>query len=76
MNEWLINFQLKNSPVDIRAVYVGPEDNSTDVFNKLFEKTSPKNFIGLQGLDGKSNIIVCTSEIAAMRIARREEEED
>ena len=76
MYRWLINFQLKNSPVDIRAVYVGPEDNSTDVFNKIFHDATPNKLVGLQGLDGKSAIFVRYGDIAAMRIATSEEEEE
>lgn len=76
MNKWVIYFQLKGSTVDIRAAYVGPENNPTDVFNRMFGNVSDNTFIGLDGLDGESNILVRAGEVAAMRIAPREEEAD
>lgn len=76
MNKWFVYFQLKSSNVDIRAVYIGPENDPGDVFNRMFGNASEDTFISLQDNKGTANILVRAGEVAAMRIARCEEEEE
>lgn len=74
MFEWKINICLVNSTVGLNCIYRGPENNSTDVFNRLFKDTTGNTFIGLGAKDG-ANVLVRVDQIAAMRIATFNEEE-
>lgn len=68
MYKWRITILLCGTNQSLRCVYVGPEDNTTDVFNKMFAKTTPNDFIGLAGASPRSNILVRAGEISAIEI--------
>ncbi len=67
MNKWFIDIYLKSGR-ELRCLYHGREDNSTDVANKLFGGKVANEVIGLANSDGRRNTFVVVGEVAAYDI--------
>lgn len=67
MNKWLVKFTLK-SGVQIEALHVGPETQSTDVAEKALAGGST-TMNGFYDTTMTRNILVLVGEIAALDIS-------
>lgn len=66
MNNWKLEITLKSGK-ELSCYYKGPEDNSTDVANKVLDPKS--TFNGFGDKSGLKNILIRTEEIAAITIS-------
>lgn len=68
MYKWKIDVSLKNGE-NIVGLYESKYNNSMDVGKELLEKIAPNCIFTLASLDGKCQIFIITSEVAAMLIS-------
>ena len=68
MNTWFIDITLKGSGVKLNCRYDGPEDNSSDVIVKIFDKKPPNEMLALRSDNNKHQIFIIAGEIAAIDI--------
>ena len=66
MYKWRITVYLKSGRA-LPGIYIGDENESTDVANKLLAGPSNEIF-GMYGSDEKSNLLINRMEVAAMDI--------
>lgn len=69
--KWNIDVVLKGSGVILHCVYEGVEDNTTDVYTKLFAGRGSNGVIGLSGNNGNSNVFIVCGEIASVDIYKK-----
>ena len=67
MYEWRIDYWLE-SGAHLVGKFVGPENNSTEVANKILAG-NPNTFFGLYGDDEKHNLLVKKGAISACDIS-------
>lgn len=68
MYKWCVDIILKGSGLTLHCLYEGIENNSGDVFEKLFAGKCASDVIGLAGESGRSITLVIAGEIAAVDI--------